>query len=330
VVRAGEQVLALDVAHVHTTLPGCTPEPSVLAGGPCTGVTTFSGREVPVVDPLRVLGLGEPAAGELAAGERGAGLVLDTGTGYVVLAVDALLDLVEVPAQDVLAVPRSAIVRGDLVGALVDLPGLGQALVVDGAALRAEPALRALGSLNTELEGAAPAGLTGTAADRAAAALTGEPHLSYSAGADLLTPVGQVAEILPLPAQVTDTGAHPALRGVVVHRRAAVPVLCLATLLGLAPRADRGEGCLLLVQGDGGPVAFAVEGLRTIVHPTWQDDERPKGPPAVPGEALRCSPLAVVDEPAQLLPVLDLLGLAGLVQAPDEPAPLPREDLVDA
>nr|WP_239521639.1 chemotaxis protein CheW [Geodermatophilus sabuli] len=308
VLRCGPYRFAVDAAHVHTTLPTPDLRPSVLTGQLCRGVIAFSDREVPVVDPLALLGLGE-----LAGDETGAGLVLDPGSGYVVLALSELLDLVHVPEEDVLPVPPFAMPRSDLLAGMVTVDGLGDCLVLDGAALLADPDLSGFASVNTALE-ALPAHRDGAAAT--AAVVTGEApsYLTFSVGVDVATPLDQVAEILPFPQTLTAT-AVGGLLGLISHRRAAVPVLCLATLLGRAGRPVGATTCLLLVDVDGDPVAFAVDALHTIAPRTWTDSEQTvRGPEADRGATLRSAPLVRIGEDGRLLPDLDLRAVARRLQ----------------
>ncbi|SDQ09194.1 chemotaxis protein CheW [Quadrisphaera sp. DSM 44207] len=311
-VQCGPHRLALDVARVHTTLPSSAARPSVLDGALCRGVLDFADREVPVVDPLALLGF-EP----LAAEDTGAGLVLDLGHGYVVLALSELLQLVELPVEDVLPVPAFAVPRAELLVGMADLEGTGPCLVLDEDALLSAPELVALASVNTAV-GAEPVVATTAATEvGGGAVVSGESYLTYAAGVDLATPLQHVAEILPVPTTITDTGVGGAVRGVVVHRRASVPVLCLAQILGRTPAPVTAASCLLLVAVDGGSVAFAVDGLRGIDPLTWCDPEQVPGPtPADLTRVLHTSRLVQVGEQTRLLPDLDLRALARAVQGP--------------
>jgi purine-binding chemotaxis protein CheW len=309
--QCGAQVLALDVDVVHTTLADAAPRPSVLSGAACLGVTEFAGREVAVLDPLQLLGLGALPAADRG---EGAGVVLDLGHGYVVLAVTAVLDIVRVLADDVLAVPRFAVGRPDLVAGIVDVHDRGQCLVLDGHALRAEHELVTYASVNTELAGSGGGEhRDGTAA--AVASRTAPAYLTYSVGVDVASRLDQVVEILPYPTAWTPTNVGDSLLGILVHRRAAVPVLQLPAVLG-QPRREPGPAtCLLLVEVDGEQVAFVVDALRGIDSLTWAEPG-PDGAPAPRGAltssavALRSAPLVGVGGGDKLLPDLDLLALA--------------------
>lgn len=321
--RCGPHVLALDVAHVHTTLPSPAPRPSVLSGGVCSGVTGFAGQDVAVVDPLVLLGLGS-----VVAAQAEAGVVLDTGQGHVVLALDSLLALTDIAEDAVLPVPSFAVPRLELLRGLADVEGT-TCLVLDGAALLADPRVLALAAMNT----ATGAGVTGATATgrgattgRADAAVTGAaPYLTFSLGIDVATPLGQVAEIVPYPAEVTATSVGSGVLGVVVHRSAAVPVLCLATLLGLPGREVSASTCLLLVDVDGDPVALAVDALRSIDPLTWTDSDQPgrRGTDRL-DRVLQTSPLVQVGADTRLLPCLDLTQVVRTLRGPAA-VPTPRQ-----
>ena len=320
--RCGPHVLALDVAQVHTTLPNPAPRPSVLSGGMCSGVTEFAGQDVAVVDLLALLGLGS-----VVAAQAEAGVVLDTGQGFVVLALDSLIALTEIAGDAVLPLPSFAVPRPELLRGLADVDGT-TCLVLDGAALLADPRVLALAAMNT----AAGAGATGsiatgadTASGRADAAVTGAaPYLTFSLGIDVATPLDQVTEIVPYPTEVTATSVGAGVLGIVVHRSAAVPVLCLATLLGLPGLAVTASTCLLLVDVDGAPVAFAVDALRSIDPLTWTDLDQPgrRGTDRL-DRVLQSSPLVQVGSDTRLLPCVDLPRVARTLRAPAT-VPSPR------
>lgn len=302
--RCGPHLLALDVAQVHTTLPSSAARPSVLDGDLCRGTTEFADREVPVVDPLVLLGLGR-----LPDGDTAAGLVVDLGHGYVVLALTELLEIIELAATDVLPVPSFAVRRSVMLAGMAELDGRGTCLVLDGEALLRDADLFSLAAVNTSLESAAESADGGPAT-----VAGGRARLRFTAGVDVVVALEQVEEILPFPTSVTDTRMGDGLLGIVVHRSAAVPVLCLATLLGRVPGPVTAASCLLLVAVDGERVAFAVDALRGIDPLSWTDDEQPRTPSADLGRVLHQAPLVQVGSEARLLPDLDLRGIGRLVR----------------
>ncbi len=336
--RCGEHLLALDVAHVHTTLPHQAPRASVLDGGLCLGVTSYRDLDVPVVDPLQLLGLGRtdpPVPG--SAADAGAGLVLRLDDGFVVLTLSELVGLVEVAPSDGVVLPAFSVPRPDLLAGMADLPGHGPCLVLDGRALLGDTSLRELASANVSSRAArdapatAPVGApapapTTTRDDGAAASAARAPsYLTYRAGAPLATRLEQVAEILPIPtpgglvAPVGEVaGGRRGVLGVMAHRGASLPVLHLPTLLGLPARPgadDALDGCLLLVATAHGHLAFVVDSLHEIEPLTWVDPaatEPTEGAAAGAGsgDPLRTSRLIQVGGSETLLRELDLVALA--------------------
>lgn len=310
--QCGLQRLALDVRSVHTTLPPPSIRPSVFEGDLCLGVVEFSGREVPIVDPLVLLGLGR-----LSADQIGAGLVVDMGQGYVVLAVTSLLDLVEVADTDVLRLPGAAASADGLLSAVVDVAEVGPCLVLDGRILGGHRELIGLASMNTVIDGAE----TRKTIDLPRAAGTspgaGTPYVVYSAGIDAATPLEQVVEILSVPDTLTPTpGAMPGLLGVMVHRQAAIPVVSLAQVLGRDPLPISTASCLLLVSVDQQAVAFAIDRLRAIEPLTWISQDRPPSSATSLARLLQSAPLVQIGSEARLVPDLDLQALVKSLQPP--------------
>lgn len=301
-VRCGPQVLALGVDAIHTTIPLPEISPSLLAGGECIGSTAHAGRDVAVVDPLSLLGL-TPMAPE----DVGAGVVLDLGSGLVVLAVSELVEL-RAAGAGILRVPGLAAHRPELVLGVVELDE-GACLVLDGAGLKADRTLLALASVNTQLaaarSGDGPADVLG--ADPASG---GPAYVTFTAGLALASPLAQVTEILPFPESLTPSAAEHVL-GLVVHRGSVVPVVCLSTLLGHPPQARTAASCLLLVGAEEEQVAFAVDALGAIESLTWTDPEhRDRGPVVDLSRAAHLAPLVRLAGGDRLVPALDLTALA--------------------
>jgi purine-binding chemotaxis protein CheW len=330
-VRCAGRTLGLDVADVHTTLATSAAAPSALDGPLCHGVTTYRGREVAVIDPLALLGLGRMPAHETAAG-----LVLELPDGYVVLALSALVGIVDVPTDAILPLAAFAVRRPDLVVGLADVDGTGECLVLDGRALLADEGLGTFAAMNTAVGGGEPTGrapATARAADRVGidlgalagaldpdAVVTTDPRggraeLVYSLGDNVATPLAQISEVVGVPRTLTATDRGGAALGVSVHRGAAVVVLCLRTLLGLPAPADVTTSCLLLVEADGEHFGFAVDELRTLEPVSWEQAERPPAPEVLdPAGALRDAPLVSVGGAPGLLPELDLRAIARAVR----------------
>lgn len=313
VLQCGPYLLGIDVEHVHTTTPGAALQPSVLTGPVCRGAASYRARQVPVLDLLALLGL----TNSERPARTGAGLVLEVDDGFVIADVDALLDLVRIRPDDVLSVPAVAVGRPDLLHGVVDLPGRGTCVVLDGGALRADPTLRALTRLNTDTDRAADAGThradpATTSAPESARAdvLTGPEYLVYSSGGvEMVTPLTQIDEIMPVPDRLTVTGADTAVLGMTVHRGQALAVASLDAALDLP--ATQPTTCLLLVAGAGAVLALAVDGLHSIARLSWTDTQPGRATPVgQPWDGLRSCPLVTVGQDGRLLPEVDLHHVA--------------------
>lgn len=313
VVRCGTQLLALTITEVRTTVPLERVTPSVLTGGHCLGTTVHGGRELPVLDPMSLLGL-DPLSPELVA----AGVVVPAGAGEVVLAVTRL-ELLQHSPGPTMPVPPHATRRSDLLDGVQQL-GDETCLVLDGEGLRADPDVQAYAALAVAVDEAADAGASGDSAG------TGPTLLTYAVGgAVVATPLAQVVEILPSPTELTSTHV-PDVSGLVVHRGHTVTVVDLGAALGrdasrAAPAADAGAGCLLLVEVGGRHVGFTVDRLHDIRPCTWTDPEpRAHTDAAQTDRLLETAPLVRVAGVDRLLPELDLHRVVRAVLGDDPDA----------
>lgn len=311
-VRCGGFTLALDVAHVHSTIPSPALQPSPADGETCLGVTPVAGFDVAVVDVLALLGLGS-----LQGDALDCGLVLDLPAGQVVLGVGSMVGLRDVTEGHVVPLPAMASPCPDLLRTVADVEGVGACLLVDGERLLTLPAVVSLSRIATASEaGSGGSGGSGAARDVTA----GPPHLSYAAGVPLATQLSQVVEVLAYPEDLVPTSGAGDVLGFTVHRGTAVPVLCLTGVLGRAREPYTASSRLLLVDVDGDPVAYAVAGLHAILPLTWT------GPaPTRPGEGLRACPLVQLAGDDALLPLLDLHALTRRLRGTTAPQlPTPR------
>lgn len=317
-VRCGPQVLALEVGDIHTTIPLAGVDPSLLTGGACVGQTVYSGREVAVVDPLTLLGL-PPLPEE----DLGAGVVLEVGRGLVVLAVSELVELRGTGAG-ILPVPAYGALRPELLLGMVELDEAA-CLVLDGAALRSDAQLLSLAAVNTDVHPAAGAVGTGPAVAGEVASGRGPSYVTFTAGISLASPLTQVSEILPFPQALTPTAADQVL-GLTVHRGRVVPVVCLSTLLGHPPLSRAASSCLLLVEVDDEPLAFAVDALGGIEALTWTDPASTERPLLVDvARAAHDAPLVQVAGSDKLVPDLDLPAIARSVRGSTQEGEMLRE-----
>ncbi|GGK83117.1 chemotaxis protein CheW [Mangrovihabitans endophyticus] len=310
--RCGSIRLCIDVRHVHSVIPQLTVLPSPLEGQICQGVVHLHGRAVPVVDPLRLLGLG--AQSDEAQLQ---GMVLATERGLVACSVSDIADIITVPAGDMLPLPPIRVGRvGLLTGVLTTEDG-DQVLVLDGEALRADAELDTLASLGLPLDNRDAEPAKPSRAEAAAEGPEGRhvvtsvrTFLTYSVGMEAATPLDQIAEILPYPPHVTHLTGGGALIGIFTHRRLSVPLMSLPALLNLGDATDPATARVLLVDTPGGELmGFAVPTLHAIEESVWEEaGPKDKGEP---GTALQRGPLVKIgdDGHGRLLPHVDLKEL---------------------
>jgi purine-binding chemotaxis protein CheW len=142
--------------------------------------------------------------------------------------------------------------------------------------------------------------------------------ITFVASRERATPLSQVLEILPWHAGLAVDQPGTALLGLATSRGRAMPVLCLATLLG-EPRPRYGtDACILVVANDGAATGFVVERLRSLETAAWEP--RLPQPGREPGNALASAirsgdHVLVIDERGQrTLAVLDLERIAAALR----------------
>ncbi|WP_420450603.1 chemotaxis protein CheW [Ilumatobacter sp.] len=329
--RCADRILAVDVDDVHTVLPGTAPSASALAGGSCFGVVPFAGRQVAVVDPLAVTGIGRFAPEGVA---EGAGMVLAVDDGFVVLAMTEPLDIVAVAPGEIQRIDPSVVRRPDLFDGMIEIDGLGICFVVDTARLRVEPPIEALATLTTagdaspdaaDDEGSVPA-------DAGTSFVVFEIDTDHDGGGravEVAARLDEVEEILPHTCDLLPTDGHPAVLGVLSHRDGMVPVACLSTLVGRRPIRRTAASCLLLVRTGDDTVAFAVDHLVDIAPL----DRRYPGRASVPSTSDDATVVTLGDSTRMRLEAhLALLAaqLGRSHDAPREVAGAPEGDAVPA
>ena len=94
--RCGPIGLGIEIEHVHATLPYLRVHPSPLRQGACLGVVDYDEAKVPAIDPLHLMGMGTLPS------DRVQGLVLRLGPGLVVLLLTEVIEIVQVPAGELL------------------------------------------------------------------------------------------------------------------------------------------------------------------------------------------------------------------------------------
>lgn len=97
--RCGDIGLGIEIEHVHATLPHLDVQPSPLQHGICLGVVDYGNAQVPVIDPLQLMGMG------MLPSDRVQGLVLRFDAGLVVVLLSEVIEIVQVHDHEVLDLP---------------------------------------------------------------------------------------------------------------------------------------------------------------------------------------------------------------------------------
>lgn len=212
------------------------------------------GVRLAVLDLVRLAGF--DASGD---GDEHQVLVLRLPSGLVGFQTDRIVDIVGIDAVDVHPVPALVVPRVELFSGVVEQGEGLRTLVVDSVGLAMDPGVAGMSRLNI----ASTSGAASATTDVASAAAT-ETWLRYSIGTDVVTPLAQITEILPLPASVVPVAAGvTGVAGLFTHRGRAIPLIALHARLDLeAP--PPGTGCVLVVDSGDRSYGFVVHGLRSI------------------------------------------------------------------
>lgn len=339
--RCGGLPFGIAAMSVDATVPRIALRDNALVGELCRGVIDHHGHEVPVIDTLRLLGMGQAADPTASAV-----VVLRFAQGLLGLMLDEVRDIAQVAPQEILPLQplglREARLFRGVLGARDGQDGAEQHLLLDAAALQADEILSALAGLSRP-RAAKDAQATGTTKDaavpgaaQAGAAPGGRPYLTYQVEVETASPLTQASEILVYPAHAVPLHERrDATLGLFTHRGSAVPLVCLGTLLGRPAVLDMASARVLIVEDAGQRVGLVVQALCSIENARWEQPVA-DGVEASLDSMRGLQPLVEVGtgEQHRTLPRLDLVQLvralrreaASVAQAPEarptEPAAL--------
>jgi purine-binding chemotaxis protein CheW len=315
--RCGDIGLGIEIEHVHATLPHLDVRPSPLQHGICLGVVDYGSVQVPVIDPLQLMGMG------VLPSDRVQGLVLRFDAGLIILLLTEVIEIVQVRAEELLDLPAFTVRHPEFFRGVVQVGELGDFLVLRSDALMESEQLQTLSTLNMAHEqdpGAAGdsddwAPSSGTEADGPAGGL----YLTYSVVDDVASPLDQVLEILPYPKEFASLGENDGrVLGLLTHRDSVVPLVCLATVMGRPAVPDPAGSCVLLVSVGTGSIGLVVRSLGAIERSVWEErvEDVPERHLYDPLEraladkrTIRTAPVGSVGS-ERMLPRVDLLAIA--------------------
>ncbi|WP_225205982.1 chemotaxis protein CheW [Novosphingobium huizhouense] len=262
--EVGEPILLFDCGGIPLGLPASAVEatvPLTRLGAPAAetplwiGVLEHNGRRIPVVDTLRLLGLGQ--TGRVS---ESASIVLRMpDRRLVALAIDQVRDMRRVRGEETMALQQFRLGEPGM------LCGLYRAerdhLLIAATACEADERLVALSMIEEEASLAAQAG------DFAALGRI-EPFLIALLGEAICAiPLAQVEEIIPAPVDRIELGAGGFAEALVAYRGRGVPLVDLPARLGIASagaNARQHRPIAILAEHHDHHMGFLIDGLVAV------------------------------------------------------------------
>lgn len=242
--------LAVRTSQVQSTRPATRIESSALSSDICQGVGDYLGGRLPVLDTLRILGLGQ-----MEKVEQSALLVIRLGSGYLAWRLDKVIDIVPYQSERVSAMPPLTVMNGDIFeGVYLGEDGVQYALARPEG-LAQDEVLRGLSS-KIDL-----AVVTEDAAKRSG---RWQQYLVFRAGAEYCCEVEWVGEILRYPERLVSLSGRGEILGVFQHRGETIPLLCLSRLLGHQAPTIISQVRVLVVRAEQQVLGLAVHSLSAI------------------------------------------------------------------
>jgi purine-binding chemotaxis protein CheW len=248
------------------------------------------------------------------------GLVLRFEAGLIVLLLTEVIEIVQVRPSEVLDLPAFTVRHPEFFRGVVQVDQLGDFLVLSSDTLMESEQLRTLSTLNMAHE--KDAGTGGDSEDWSGSgdsAADGGLYLTYSVAGDVASPLEQVLEILPYPREFASLGESDGrVLGLLTHRDAVVPLVCLATVMGRHEPPDPARSCVLLVGAGAGSIGLVVRSLGAIERSVWEERvedvpqrhlDDPLQRALADQRTIRTAPVGSVGA-ERMLPRIDLLAIA--------------------
>ncbi|MBE9635490.1 chemotaxis protein CheW [Salipiger mangrovisoli] len=254
------QGIAFAVTEIQTTIPMRPVLPSPLACPPCDGVVEHHGQKIPILDSLRLMGLGRNASRP----ERSASVAMRVPAGGLIcIEIDRFFDIAHLSRNRLLAVPPAISQRSDLFTGVYMHEDGTHFLIADSTALLSEPAVVQLAGTTIAASDEAPDDLaTDPAAEGAGPCL-----ICHSAQRRMGCRLTDIVEILHLPRAMLEAKVrHDAYMGCLSHRNQLIPIFSMAHLFGAFSAFEEGKACVLLFRIGQNMVGAVAEGLLEVAH----------------------------------------------------------------
>jgi len=252
--------LGIEAGAVQATAPQAELLDTPMRTALCVGIIDHFGVEVPVLDTLQVLGLGQATPRT-----HSSVLVIRYPDSKLLgLLLDAVLDIPRVAADRILAMPSLA-VRDDRLFRGVYQGEDGQKfLVLDVEGLRSHADMAQFAALSRATTPPAADGSKGTKGK--GDLLDGrQPYLVFRAGAEIASPLVDISEIVALPRDAVPLTRHDSHTiGLFTHRGRTIPLVSLSASLGKQTVLDPNTARVLLVSVGAETVGLVVESLGSI------------------------------------------------------------------
>jgi len=322
--RCGRLHLAIESDHVQATISNPQIEPSALAMGSCKGLITYAGKRIPVVDLHHLCGFDaldytiDPHA-----------FVLNLEQGQVAFLVHAVVDVICVNTAEIIpipafALPQPTLFRGALKSTLAhpqttSTDSVNNYLLINANALIHWPEATSLATASLERSG-----MTDNLVNHAArngVKKTSNPILRslvvYDAGGDCVTPLEQIAMILPYSSDIAIFGEEGILFGFIENRARSIPVLCLQHITGKSRFTAALKSCILVIESGNDLIGFVIPELKSIETTLWEPEIAALNASSGSEQSHK---FALIGTPAaqRMLPIRDLTLLAMRVSNPNE------------
>lgn len=264
-VSIGEHGFAFAAEVIDATVPERPILPCAVQDPVWIGMLQHKGRRIPVVDTLRLFGLGQAQPCGMAPC-----LVVRVGAEerLMALRIDAVHDMIQLRTSEILPLQPGALAHGDLFAGVHEFGGVLR-LVVDAAALRQWPGLLALAGLEEAgeadpAEAAKAAGIARQGVPASGGYAASRPFLIVRLGSSRhALPLEQIEEILPHSARRIALAGQGLRQALITHRGHAIPLVSLAGLIGHG-RSAAGSGFSVISSDGDRRMGFEVDELISV------------------------------------------------------------------
>jgi purine-binding chemotaxis protein CheW len=267
--RVGEHRFGLAATVIEATVPHRTVLAAPVDDPLWIARIDYNDARLPLLDTLHLLGLGRTPS----RADMGCIILRLADGGRVAIHIDGVIDMIRTSPEDWCSTQGFALDRHGLVAGL--LPSEAPTttppiMMLDARRICDHPELLALGHLGEDSAGLgtrlATASTQAEVAD--AHALQRQPFLIFTLGGSChAVPLTQVTEILSTrTARIDMNGAHGVFCAVMAHRDKAIPVIDLATHIGIH---DLHTSQNILIVSDGArSVGFLLDQLCAVERHT--------------------------------------------------------------